>query len=65
LTQIKEWRARFKADNLSCEDKFRSGHAPHVFRKALSDFFEEFPFAIAGIIAQHSNQSKPTIKEML
>jgi hypothetical protein len=33
--------------------------------KALSDFFEEFPFATAEIIAQHFNQSKPIIKEIL
>jgi hypothetical protein len=65
LTQIKEWRACFKAGDLSCEDKVRYGLFPHVLGKALSDFLEEFPFATTGVIAQHFNQSKPTIKEIL
>jgi hypothetical protein len=29
-TQIKEWRARFKAGDLSYEDKFRPGRPPHA-----------------------------------
>jgi hypothetical protein len=53
LIQIKEWRARFETSNLSCDDQSRPGHPPHVWRKALSDFLQEFPFATAGIIAQH------------
>jgi hypothetical protein len=51
LTQITEWRAHLKAGELLCEDKCRSRRPPHVLRKALSDFLEEFPFATAGIIA--------------
>jgi hypothetical protein len=65
LTQIKEWGARFKAGGLSCEDKFRPAHPLHVLAKSLSDFFEEFLFITAGIIVQHFNQSKPTIKKIL
>jgi hypothetical protein len=65
LTQIKECRARFKAGDLSCQDKFRLGQPPHILRKILSDFLEEFPFATIGIIAQHFNQSKPTVKEII
>jgi hypothetical protein len=65
LTRIKEWRARFKAGNHSCEDQFRPSRLPHVLGKALSDFLEEFPLATAGIIAQHFNQSMPTINEIL
>jgi hypothetical protein len=65
LSQIKEWRARFKAGDLSCEDQFRTDRPPHVLGKALSDFLEEFPFVTAEIIAQHFNQSKTTIKEIL
>jgi hypothetical protein len=33
--------------------------------KALSDFLEEFPFAITGVITQHFIQSKPMINEIL
>jgi hypothetical protein len=47
LTQIKEWRARFKACYLSSEDTSRPDCPPHVLGKALSDFLEEFPFVIA------------------
>jgi hypothetical protein len=65
LTQIKEWHARFKAGNLSCEGKFRPDRIPHVLGKILSDFLEEFPFTTAEIIAQHFNQSKPIIKKIL
>jgi hypothetical protein len=35
------------------------------FEEGSSDFFEEFPFAIAGIIAQYFGWSKHTIKEIL
>jgi hypothetical protein len=55
LIQIKEWRARFKTGDLSCEDKFRLGRPPRVLGKALSDFLKYFLFATAGIIAQHFN----------
>jgi hypothetical protein len=51
LTQIKEWRARLKAGDLSCEDMVRPGRRPHILGKALSDFLKRFPFATAGIIA--------------
>jgi hypothetical protein len=64
-TQIKELCARFKAGDLSCEDKFRPGRPLHVLVKALSDFLEDFPFAIAKVITSHFNQSKSTIKEIL
>jgi hypothetical protein len=33
--------------------------------KALSDFFEEFPFVTAGIIVHYFGQSKYTIKDIL
>jgi transposase len=65
LTQIKEWRARFKAGDLSCEDKFRSGRPPRILGKAISYFLGEFRFGTAGIIAHHFTQSTPTIKEVL
>jgi hypothetical protein len=65
LSQIKESRVRLKADDLLCEDKCRSGRPSRILSKALSDFLEEFPFATAGIIAQHFGQSKQTIKEIL
>jgi hypothetical protein len=65
LTQVKEQRIRFNADNLSCEDKFRPGRPLHVLVKTLSDFLKEFPFKTAGIIVKHFNQSKPTIKAIL
>jgi hypothetical protein len=65
LTQIKEWRARFKAGDFSCENKFRFDLLLHVLGKDLRDFLKEFPFATAGIIAQHFNQSKLTINEIL
>jgi hypothetical protein len=65
LTQVKEWCDSFKAGDLSCEDKFRPDCPPHVLRKALSDFLEEFPFVTAELIAQHFNQSKSTIREIL
>jgi hypothetical protein len=45
-------------------DKFRADPL-HILRKALSDFLEEFPFATAGVLAEHFNQSKPTIKEII
>jgi hypothetical protein len=65
LIQIREWRVRFKAGDLSCEDKFRFDRFPQVLGKALSDFLEEFPFATVGLIVQHFNQSKSTIKKIL
>jgi hypothetical protein len=34
------------------------------FGKALSDFLEEFPFSIAGIIAQQFDELKHAIKEI-
>jgi hypothetical protein len=37
--------------------------SPHVLRKALAAFLEEFPFASAAIIAEQFNQSKSTVKE--
>jgi hypothetical protein len=51
LTQITEWLARLKPGDLLCKDKCRSRRPPHVLRKALSNFPEEFPFAKARIIA--------------
>jgi hypothetical protein len=52
LTQIKKWDARFKAGDLSCEDKFRPGRPPHVFGKDLSHFLQEFLFPTAGLILE-------------
>jgi hypothetical protein len=53
LPQVKEWSSRFANGDLSCQDEIRPGRLPHILRKALSDFLEEFPFASAGIIAQN------------
>jgi hypothetical protein len=46
------------------QDKFRTDHSLHILRKALSDFLDEFPFATAGVLAEHFNQSRPTTKEI-
>jgi hypothetical protein len=56
---------RFAGGDVSCQNQFRAGRALHILGKALSDFLEEFPFATAGVLEQHFNQSKPTIKEVL
>jgi hypothetical protein len=37
----------------------------HVLGKPLFDFLEKFPFANAGVIAQHFSKSRHTIKEIL
>jgi hypothetical protein len=50
---------------LSCEYQSRPGYPLHVLGKALPDFLEEFTFATAGVIAQHLDRSKHTIKEIL
>jgi hypothetical protein len=55
LTQVTEWRARFKADDLSCEDKSRPSHLAHVLGKALSDFLEDFLFTTTGVFAKYFN----------
>jgi hypothetical protein len=65
LTQIKEWRARLETGDLSYGDKYRFARPPHVLGKALFDVLEKFPFAIAGIIAQHFDQSMHITKEIL
>jgi hypothetical protein len=65
LSQVREWRARFATGGLSCQDEFRDGPAPHVLGKALTAFLEKFPFASVAIIAEHFNQSKSTVKEIL
>jgi hypothetical protein len=65
LTQIKGQCVRFETSDLLCEDQSRPGGPLHILGKALSDFFEEFPFTTARVIAQHFNQSKYTIKEIL
>jgi hypothetical protein len=46
-------------------DKFRANRSVHILGKALFDFLDEFHFATAGILAEHFNQSKPTIKETI
>jgi hypothetical protein len=63
LSQVKEWRSRFAAGDLSCQDQIRPGRPRHVLRKPFSDFLKEFSFASAGLIAEHFCFSKPTIKE--
>jgi hypothetical protein len=37
----------------------------HVLRKPLSDFPEEFPFASAGVIAQHFDLFQSPIKDII
>jgi hypothetical protein len=37
----------------------------HVLGKPFSDFFEVFPFAILGLIAQHFDLSKSAIKNII
>jgi hypothetical protein len=61
----KELIAILEDGDLSGEDTFRPGHHPHILEKAVSDFLKEFLFGIAGVIAQHFNQSKPTVKKIL
>jgi hypothetical protein len=51
LREVKEWCARFAAGDLSCQEQFKAGRPFHILGKALSDFLEEFPFAIAGVLA--------------
>jgi hypothetical protein len=65
LGQVREWRARFATGKLSYQEEFRPGHSSHVLGKVLSDFLKEFPFASAGIIAQHFGQPNHTIKKIL
>jgi hypothetical protein len=55
LSQIREWRARFATGDLSCQDEFRARHPPHILRKTLTAFLEEFPFASAAVIAERFN----------
>jgi hypothetical protein len=65
LTQIKDLRASFETGDISWKNQSSPGHPPHVLGKALSDFLEEFPFAIAELIAQDFGQSRHVIKEII
>jgi hypothetical protein len=65
LLQVKEWRTRFAAGDLSCQDRLRAGCPIRILGKVVSDFLEEFPFRTAGFLGEHFNQSKSTIKEIL
>jgi hypothetical protein len=65
LSQVRNWCTRFTDGDLICIDQSRAGRPRHVLGTDLTQFFEQFPFATTGLLAQHFGESKHTIKEIL
>jgi hypothetical protein len=65
MSQVKKWVVRFKQSEKTCEDQSRIDRHLYFLRQPLRDFLQEFPFAMATMIAQHFDESRYTIKQIL
>jgi hypothetical protein len=65
VSQVKKWVVRFKQGEKTCEDQSRINRPLHFWGQPLRDFLQEFPFATAIMIAQHFDESRHTIKQIL
>jgi hypothetical protein len=65
VSQIKKWIVWFKQGEKTYEDQSQTVRLSHFLGQPLRDFLQELPFTTAIMIAQHFDESRHAIKQIL